>query len=207
MQQIIQPNLNTVGTIGNCLSYARRVYGLPAKYPTAWKGWQATKYKHKDQNFPDVSVPCWFSYISGGVNYGHVVVYVPKKGFYSSPWQKGTTRAVLSSISEIERIYHAKFVGWSEDINDARVAKPAESSTVIDMLNKGDIVNMYQRELGHAPSDQTIKDWLGKSGLDLWYRITTSPEWKQRQKALTISQQQNGDLTKFQAIKRIVLGG
>lgn len=152
-KQLVQPNLNAKGVIGECLHYARDVFGLPAKYPTAWSNWLATKYKHTDK-LPNVAVPVWFSGAGGA---GHVVVYVPNKGFYSSPWQKGTTHAVLPSISEIERIYRVKYVGWSEDLENAKVAI---SDIIKDMSKptKAEVGNMFNY-LGIADDKVTPKQY------------------------------------------------
>lgn len=121
--QLVQIVLTIRGRIGYCLEYARMVCGAPVVESNAWNAWNATKFKHLDRNLPNVCVPVWFSYIENGVNLGHVVWWVPGVGFYSSPWQQGTDHAVLSSIEEVERIYHCKYVGWSEDISNVRVAK------------------------------------------------------------------------------------
>lgn len=122
--QLIKPDLTTQGAVGMCLNYARRVFSIDSKYLTAWKSWENSD-QHKDRNYPKgVAVPLWFSYYIGSENYGHVVIAVPGKGLYSSPYKSSQTHAVLSSIFEVERIYGVKYAGWSTEINDVKVAKP-----------------------------------------------------------------------------------
>lgn len=121
MRQLRSPRTPHVGTIGACLAYARGVYGIPAKYQTARIAWNNAQFKHTDP-LPDASVPVWFSHISGGVDVGHVVCWVPRVGFFSSPYRRNTGYALLPSISEVERIYGCRYLGWSEDINSVRVA-------------------------------------------------------------------------------------
>lgn len=122
--QVRKPNLRVRGYSGLCLHYARRVFNVGPKYPTAWRSWSNAKRRYTVTPHPkNVSVPIWFKFYRGGVNFGHVVVYVPKKGYYSSPYRRGTPFAVLPSIREVERIYSAKYVGWSEDINGVSVVK------------------------------------------------------------------------------------
>lgn len=134
--QLKQPNLSTTGIVNFCLKYARDVFSIPVKYPTAWVAWQNSNQR-KDKNYPkDVAVPLWFSYFIGSENYGHVVIAVPNKGLYSSPYKSTQTHAVLSNISEIEAIYKCKYVGWSNDINEVAVAKITQSSTVSSMADK-----------------------------------------------------------------------
>jgi hypothetical protein len=122
--QVRKPNLKTTGRSGWCLVFARKMFNIPAKYPTAWKGWLNAKRRYAVTPHPkNVSVPIWFSFVRGRTNFGHVVIYVPKKGYYSSPYKRFSFRAVLPSIKEVERIYSAKYVGWSEDINGVSVVK------------------------------------------------------------------------------------
>lgn len=121
--QVRKPNTSVKGYSGWCLNYARRVFGVGAKYPTAWAAWKNASKRHTLSHPKNVAVPIWFSFYRAGVNFGHVVVYVPGKGYYSSPYKSGTTHAVLSSIAEVQRIYSCKYVGWTEDINGVAVVK------------------------------------------------------------------------------------
>lgn len=128
--QLIQPNLGVKGTLGNCLMYSREVFGIAKKYDSAWEGWSNSALKHGDQSFPSVAVPVWFEHWGtyGSPpkygNWGHVAVRMPNGQIYSSPYNSRTSHAVLSSIQEVEKLYKCKYVGWSEDVNGVRVAKP-----------------------------------------------------------------------------------
>jgi hypothetical protein len=134
-KQLVNPRLDTKDEVGYCLRFVQAVYGAKARYKSAWDAWEATKLKHGGE-MPDVSVPVWFSHYgtygehghqSYG-NWGHVVAYVPGRGFLSSPGS-GYGQKWLSSIKEIERFYNAKYVGWSEDINGLRVAEYTNNPT------------------------------------------------------------------------------
>ena len=126
--QLIQPNLSVVGTVGDCLAYAREMFSAPGGVEWAWQAWENAQYKHTDQNFPaNCDVPMWYSY--NGTE-GHVTVNVSGRGIYSSPWQEGTTNAVLQSVADVERIYGVTYVGWSEDINGVRVCEPVPAATL-----------------------------------------------------------------------------
>lgn len=139
-EQLVAPNLGTVGRYGWCLEYARKVFGAPVVEPTAWRGWENAKHKHANRNLPNVAVPLWFDYWQSGTRYGHVVVYVPNRGYFSSPYNHTSNYAVLGSIQEVERIYGCVYVGWSEDISNVRVARPKGAH---DMINDAD--NEYGR--------------------------------------------------------------
>lgn len=145
MIQLVQPNLSIIGRIAWCLEYTRKMFGAPVVEPTAWSAWEASQFKHFDAVPTDVAVPCWFEYPVGSQGPGHVVDSVPGKGFYSSPYstyttaqyqQGNNTRAVLPSIAEVERLYHCKYVGWSEDISGVRVVMEGDDmQSQIEELN------------------------------------------------------------------------
>lgn len=123
--QLVKFNLSQKGRSGWCLEYVRKGFGAPAVEPSAWQAWQKAKYKHTgSRTMPKVQVPVFFSYIENGINYGHVVAWIPGKGFYSSPYNNLTTKAVLKTLGEVERIYGCKYVGWAEDVSKVRVVKP-----------------------------------------------------------------------------------
>lgn len=147
MKQLVQPDTSVVGTVGYCLQYADRVFGMSHGEKSAWIAWEATQFKHTDP-IPDNAVPMWYSYWAtiGGVyaNWGHVTVNVPGEGIYSSPIKAGTTHNVLHSIDEVERVYGVKYVGWSEDISNLRVVEGEEMVT----WNNGDTYNLLYRSVG-----------------------------------------------------------
>lgn len=131
--QLVTPNLNTAGNIGYCLAFVESAYGTGHLYPYAYNGWQATQYKHEDQNFPDgMYVPIWFSYMVGNTNEGHVAIRMPDGRVLSSPWQQGTTQAILPNIDELVRIYSDNgvhpltYLGWSEDIAGVQVVETSQ---------------------------------------------------------------------------------
>lgn len=125
-KQLVSPNTSVKEHAYWCLSLVRKVFRQPAVEPTAWVGWQKTKHKHTSRTLPSVAVPVWFSWWGtvDGVyqNWGHVVAYIPGKGFLSSP-TSGYGQLWFKSIADVERSLGMKFVGWSEDISGGRVAQ------------------------------------------------------------------------------------
>lgn len=161
MKQLIQPNLNVKGSIDYCLAYAQTIFGVKPFYPNAWTAWMNTKYKHLDQNFPkDAAILQWYSYILNGENLGHVTVNIPGKGIYSSPWQIETSYAVLPLVSEVERIYGVKYVGWSEDIEGVRVAQPA---IINDMPTPAEVNLAFAAVLNRQATDAEKKLYSTRS--------------------------------------------
>jgi hypothetical protein len=192
-KQLRTPDFTTVGTLGNCLQYARNVFDIPSKYPSAWEGWQNTD-QHKDRKFPkNVAIALWFKhYGSYGVppkykNWGHIVIYRPTtKKFYSSPYQYGQKFAILDSIEEVERTYKADYVGWSTEINDVKVAK----SVTID--------DMYSQMFEGKKQNWSAKKWAEKAA---HYRKRTIEE-VEKNKKLTTKLKDCGDPTSNdQAVK------
>lgn len=172
-EQVIKPNLNQIGYVGMCLAYAGRAFGITSGPATAWLAWQQipSVHKHANQKFPkNVSFPVWFSGYGGD---GHVAVYTPK-GIYSSPWQAGTTHAVLSSISQLEKTYGVKYVGWSTWIEGKQVIKESEE----DMLTARQQQNLYREYLGRTPGTKA-QARVGKVTYDQEYQtIISGAEYK-----------------------------
>lgn len=133
-KQLVKPNTTIRVGIGWCLVMARLVYDVPAWQPSAWAQWRATKKKHRTRKHPkNVSVPIWFSHTGtyGGVyaNWGHVAVWVPGKGYLTSPALSSYGQEWYQSIAEIERNFASKYVGWSEDIGGVAVVQKVTSKT------------------------------------------------------------------------------
>lgn len=130
MIQIVQPDTTVTDGPGWCLRFNQNVNrGVPIKYQSAWDAWEATATKYFTREMPDVSVPVWFSHYGtyGSPpeykNWGHVVQWIPGRGYLSSPTGTAIGQKWLSSIQEVEQAFNSKFVGWSLDIGGKTVAE------------------------------------------------------------------------------------
>jgi len=143
-KSLVDPDLTIQGMAGWCLSMTKSVFRAPAGYATAYKSWLAAKHKHETRELPNVAVPLYFSWIdpSDGENVGHIVAWIPGKGFLSSPG-KGYGQQWFQSIVAVEKYFRCKFLGWTEDINGKRVAQwvadavPAPKPVVAPRPNTG----------------------------------------------------------------------
>ena len=114
-------NLNATAGAGWCLAFVQSVFDAPVMHESAWKAWLATERKRNDP-LPDAPVPVWFEHWgtydtpARWDNFGHVVAYVPGKGFLSSP-RSGHGSEWFDSIEAVEQAFNATYVGWSEDLN------------------------------------------------------------------------------------------
>ena len=130
--QLVEPNLNATAPAGSCLAFAQKVYNAPVMHPTAWDAWEATTMK-REGSLPPVSVPVWFDHWGtyNGVKgqYGHVVAWIPSRGFLSSP-ASGNGQQWLNTIGEVESVFNSKYVGWSLDINTLQVATESPTPTI-----------------------------------------------------------------------------
>ena len=128
--QLVYPNPSTQDGAGWCLRFTQTVWGAPVRYNSAWDAWNATTLKHDiTEDIPnDVGVVVWFShYGSYGsppyyANWGHVVSWIPGRGYLSSP-RNGYGQDWSTSIGEVEAKFNCRYVGWTEDINGLRVAE------------------------------------------------------------------------------------
>lgn len=129
MIQVVKPNTNVKVLAGQCHKLARTVFGAPPREPSAWEGWKNAIGRHIKTSHPrNVSVPVWFSHYGtyGNPprykNWGHVVVYVPGRGYLSSPGS-GYGNKWFKTIPEVERYFNCRLAGWSEGINGVRVVE------------------------------------------------------------------------------------
>lgn len=138
-KQVVIPDLSTRVHIGWCLYLVRVAFGVPEFAERAYYAAQKTKRRYAGRQMPNVMVPVWFLHWGtyGGVTgeFGHVVIWVPGRGFLSSAnyikWQNGVevpTQQWFSSIDAIERAFNAKYLFWSEDIGGVNVVTKVSNS-------------------------------------------------------------------------------
>jgi hypothetical protein len=156
---------------GWCLGLVQRVYGAPGLYNTAWQAWEATKDKHYDRDLPPVSVPVWFDHWGtyDGVygRFGHVVAWIPGRGFLSSP-ANGVGQDWVATIEQVERRYSSKYVGWTTDINTVKVAEYIQEVDedmavgaffrIADGANKGGIFWQEKPNMPFVPINE-VETW------------------------------------------------
>lgn len=130
--QVVSPNLSQETGAGWCLKFTQDSFRAPRMYASATDAANATKLRNSSRSMPNVAVPVWFdhwgTYQGRYANWGHVVDWVPGRGFLSSP-ASGFGQLWLSSIEAVERTFNAKYRFWSLDINTLQVAKEAPDST------------------------------------------------------------------------------
>lgn len=155
--QLVTPNPDTQDYAGFCLRFTQTVWGAPAQHNSAWEAWEATTYKHSvAEPLPNVGVILWFEHFGSYgeppvyMNWGHVVSFIPGRGFLSSPvGALGTYgQSWFDTIEQVEQTFNAKYVGWSEDINGLRVAEV--SSQPQPVPNSKDVPEMM---MCHIPKN------------------------------------------------------
>lgn len=161
-KQLVTPNPSVEDYAGNCLRFAQSVWNAPVRYRSAWDAWQATQLKHSvSEPVPnDVGTLQWFEHFGtygnppSYENWGHVVSFIPGRGYLSSPAGKLGTygQSWFATIGEVERAFNAKYVGWSEDINGLRVAE-ISGSPIPTPTNTRDEKKMM---LCHVPRDGQV---------------------------------------------------
>lgn len=133
-KQLVKPNLNQQSAAGWCLFFVRSSFGVPEYSATATIAANKTRYRHATKNMPNAMVPVWFwhqgDYGEGWREYGHVVNWVPGRGFLSSPGS-GFGQEWLPSIAAVEARFNCRFRFWSEDIGGVRVVRPTSTPTPI----------------------------------------------------------------------------
>ena len=122
-QTLVNVNLDTVSKPGMCLWFAEEAVGAPHWYGVAREAWDNASDRHPgDYNLPDSVVAVFWSWVGdlgeGPYDYGHVAIWVPGVGLFSSPrsWRDGVTNTVYGSIDEASNWLGASYLGWSSDL-------------------------------------------------------------------------------------------
>ena len=163
-QSLVDVNLNTVSEPGWCLAFAKDAVGAPAGIPTARASWDIAQDKHPgDWNLPDAVCAVYWSWVGdlgeGMLDYGHVCIWVPGRGLFSSPkrWTDGVGSAWYSSIDEVSNWIGGTYLGWTSDINGKQICQ-----WVGDAPAPAPVVESNQRVTGadganrrEAPSSQS----------------------------------------------------
>lgn len=121
-RQLVEPSPKISCEPGMCLVYAREVFGVASKNPTAIKGWQNSQYKHENRKYPqDVWVPIWFSHADNPA--GHVAVRQPDGSIWSASHPTASKPIQHESLEDMEQYYGHKLthLGWTEDIEGVQV--------------------------------------------------------------------------------------
>jgi cell wall-associated NlpC family hydrolase len=104
-----------VGTRGPwshlCLRFVRKVYGLPARDPSAIGAWRAAESKHKGDVLPPAGVPVFWS--GGGP--GHVAVSLGDGWVLTSDYPS-SGRVTKVAISALNSAWHLRYLGWTDDL-------------------------------------------------------------------------------------------
>lgn len=144
--QITAPTPTVPCTPGMCLVYVRETFGIGPKYPSATAGWNASPYRHMDQDFPkDTWVPIWFS-LKDNPN-GHVALRQPDGSIWSSSHPTSTEPVHHKSLQDIVSYYSGRltYLGWTEDIEDVRIMKYVIEKATREAIEPIDMIPMRRR--------------------------------------------------------------
>lgn len=164
--QVIMPNPNVSCTPGWCLTYLDDCFDLEAhgkqkNYPSATAAWNTSKYQHRDRNFPSGCwVPVYFT-LSDNPD-GHVALLAPDGTVWSSSHPTSKWPVHHKSLDDLDAYYgrgRLGFLGWTEDLTDILVIRKEEDMVKI---TEEQIKWHYRLIAGVEPSDQEVKNYLGK---------------------------------------------
>lgn len=191
MQQSRNFIIETIGTVGWCLDYVQRGYGIGGGASTggvsAWDSWtRICKYRHFDKNFPpDTIIPIWFSGTWNGNYYGHVAAINTSTGeVYTSPYYRTKGYEVYSSIDALMKVFKnampdMTYVGWSEDIAGVKVIeKKGEDMAIIKNTDGwfGELWDLYKRYTGKELSRAIFNSYLDKDFYQFVLDVKRIPE-------------------------------
>ena len=185
MEQLKTPNFSTQGQAGWCLWTAEEAFGVPHLYATAEDAYNQAQFKHAGAQPPNAIVPVYWTYydLSLAREFGHIAIWVPGKGVFSSPFDKSYGNQWFSSIQAVtDRINQIKgansrYLGWSEDLAGVRIVQET-------VMNKGDVINMYEAVLGRTADASGLKSYVGKPFNVVFYALVHSAEYANHQAKL-----------------------
>jgi len=196
MKQLVTPNLNITYTGGYCERAAENTVGQTGIYGSAYKAWKANK-QHTELPPKGFYVPVYLNMPNGpkdpdGTQQDDVAISCPDgtvaaaalagthKGLYKYP----SLQAYINDYAKNNG--GATYRGYGEFIGTIKVI---EGDTV-EVLNKGDIVNVWQDMYGRAPTQADFDYWLGRTFKDLTYN-------KLRKEFVIIRSQVNNDKSEY----------
>lgn len=121
-RQRISPRTWVQAWAGSCLVLVQLVFGITPQYASAWKAWLGQTGKHTRNMPTNVAVVVWMShwgrygFPAFWDNWGHVIVWIPGKGYLSSPGS-GYGQQWFPNIAAVERYFGAKYVGWTTHLH------------------------------------------------------------------------------------------
>lgn len=126
---LVSVNTSVMSNPGMCLWLAEEAVGAPHWYGVAREAWDNANDKHTDANLPDAVCAVFWSWVGdlgeGPLDYGHVCIWVPGQGLFSSPkrWSDGYGNAWYGSIDEVSRWLGASYLGWTTDLAGLQLAE------------------------------------------------------------------------------------
>lgn len=159
-KQRIAPRTGTRDYAGMCLRFVQFVFNIAPQYASAWIAWLNQKGRHARGMPTNVAVAVWFSHWGtyGNpltyTNWGHVVAWIPGKGYLSSPGS-GYGQAWFPTIGAVERYFGAKYVGWTTHVHGVPVVEWVNQKTTTPTKPKppqigGDQMFMIRRGKQYA---------------------------------------------------------
>lgn len=120
--------------VGECLATVRQYYAVPPKYLTAADSWQAAEHKHFAKSGIEVprGAPVWWTGGSSGA--GHVAISVGGGLCLSTDW-KEPGKIDYARIDDITATWALNFKGWTRELNDVVVWRPAPAGPVVHLSN------------------------------------------------------------------------
>lgn len=178
-KQRVQPRLDTRDGSGWCLRFAQSVFNAPIMHESAWIAWLNATGRHTTTKRPnDTAHLVWFSHWgtyghpARYDNWGHVAVWVPGRGYLSSPvtFSSAWGQEWFSTIGALERALPGKYVGWSEGINGLRVIERVKTDSLGGVMSyysnkkafRNDLMHLIRYSVPRARFNAGIEDSKGK---------------------------------------------
>ncbi len=169
MRQLKQPDLNKTDSPGWCLRLVRNAFSIGSRYEYAWQSWEASPTKHTDGLPGDVAVPVWFTWegtIDGKKrNWGDVAIHVPGRGVFGTPLKGGgNSNRWWPDVDARARAIGggARYVGWTEDVNGARVVEPSPPPAPAPTPPPAPAPVFTSKQLSDHSTDELVRELVNR---------------------------------------------
>lgn len=128
-KQLLVPDFSTMSDAGWCLWFVEEAYRVSHLYATAEDAWRATTKPHPNEQPPNLMVPVYWTYfdVTENIEFGHIAIFVPGRGVFTSPFNRAygnewysSIQAMTNRINQIDRA-NARYLGWSEDLAGSNI--------------------------------------------------------------------------------------
>lgn len=154
---------------GMCQKFTRTCFGIGSYFGSAAAAWQGADKRHFESN-PDkipFGVPTYW--LGGSRGFGHTAVSIGNGFGRGTDWPS-SGRVGNFRISDIQRVWGHRLVGWAEDINNVDIpgiVVPGDNVLNINYANIRDAVKQHKALFRGKQLKAAVAKEVGKGHMNM----------------------------------------